>query len=101
MTVTGPAGVVRQPAEMLAGAPERRPRPAVPTWLVRLMLAVAALLVAATGIVTAAEERRLGGRVALTLLPAGGVDGDTVWELTGAPPLSATAPAYATSARGR
>lgn len=82
VTVSRPAGVVDQPVELLAGAPER-PRRTVTPQARRAVLAVAALAVAAAGAVTVDRERRVGATVALTLVSDGHVDGRPVWELTG------------------
>ena len=71
------------PAEVLAGAPERAPRRPLPRWVLPVGVALAALLVAAAAVVVAADQRRLGGAVALSLVDAPGVEGRTVWELTG------------------
>lgn len=70
-------------AELLEGAPEPRTRRLLPRWAVPAALALAAGLVAVAGVVVVADERRLGGALALRLVAATGVEGRTVWELTG------------------
>jgi hypothetical protein len=70
-------------AEVLVGAPGRGPRRPAPRWALPVAVAVAAALVGAAGVVVAADQRRLAGAVALSLVDTPGVDGRTVWELTG------------------
>lgn len=73
------------PAEVLRGAPERPPRRRLThrPRLTQALLAALALAVAAAGTAQVTAERRLADVVALTLVTDGGVDGRTVWELTG------------------
>jgi hypothetical protein len=82
VTISGGADVGDR-AEVLEGAPEPRTRRLAPRWLVPAALALAAGLVAVAGVVVVADERRLGGALALRLVAATGVEGRTVWELTG------------------
>ena len=55
----------------------------MPRWLLPVAVALGAALVAGAGVVVAADQRRLDGTVALSLVDAPGVEGRTVWELTG------------------
>ena len=69
--------------ELLVSGRERAPRAPLPQWVLPATVALAAALVAAAGVVVATDQRRLGGALALSLVDAPGVEGRTVWELTG------------------